>query len=111
VAPEGFSIFTKVLSISMSRTTGSFTSEGSNRGNRRGKSDHICDPGYLVGVKSVFHPSLKSVIVVFSSTKRRFTCKGDRLRENGDGYYNPQNLSLSAAHRAGCYGPLREEIF
>jgi hypothetical protein len=44
--------------------------------------------------------------------ERRFTCKGDRLRENCDGYYNPQNLSLSAAtHRVGCCDPLRGEIF
>jgi hypothetical protein len=38
--------------------------------------------------------------------------RGDRLRENCDGYYNPQNLSLSAAtHRVGCCDPLRGEIF
>jgi hypothetical protein len=51
-------------------------------------------------------------VAAYAYNERRFTCKGDRLRENCDGYYNPQNLSLSVAtHRAGCYGPLREEIF
>jgi hypothetical protein len=33
--------------------------------------------------------------------KRRFTCKVDRMRENCDGYYNPQNLS-PRSHHTSC---------